>query len=154
MRRQPEGLSYYTRLPFAIARHWMMPLALLQPTQSVAVANDDDTGSCNCACVSEATEAAIRALSEVKPKLKLAQPPDQCVVCLTDYDAEDKLRAMPCAHAFHEQCIFRWLRRNAACPLCRHELPRRTRTMRKLLSTCRRHMIPRFVSIVFWNQTR
>ncbi|GJN13895.1 hypothetical protein PR202_gb00651 [Eleusine coracana subsp. coracana] len=39
-----------------------------------------------------------------------------------DFDELDKLRAMPCAHAFHEDCIFRWLRRNATCPLCRHPL--------------------------------
>ncbi|CAN6380599.1 unnamed protein product [Urochloa humidicola] len=30
---------------------------------------------------------------------------------------------MPCSHTFHEHCILEWLRRNTACPLCRHHLP-------------------------------
>ncbi|XP_062204267.1 E3 ubiquitin-protein ligase RDUF2-like [Phragmites australis] len=46
-----------------------------------------------------------------------------CAVCLQDFDAEDKLRAMPCSHAFHQDCIFGWLRVNHVCPLCRHALP-------------------------------
>nr|CAB3462903.1 unnamed protein product [Digitaria exilis] len=36
--------------------------------------------------------------------------------------ADETLRAMPCSHAFHYGCISQWLRRNASCPLCRHQL--------------------------------
>nr|CAB3488916.1 unnamed protein product [Digitaria exilis] len=39
-----------------------------------------------------------------------------------DFTADETLRAMPCAHAFHYDCISQWLRRNAVCPLCRHQL--------------------------------
>ncbi|XP_034568553.1 probable E3 ubiquitin-protein ligase ATL45 [Setaria viridis] len=46
----------------------------------------------------------------------------ECAVCLQDLNAEETLRAMPCSHAFHQHCIFDWLRRNGACPLCRHQL--------------------------------
>ncbi|XP_039835604.1 E3 ubiquitin-protein ligase SIRP1-like isoform X2 [Panicum virgatum] len=48
---------------------------------------------------------------------------EECAVCLQDFVAEDKLRAMPCSHTFHQDCIFRWLEVNHVCPLCRHELP-------------------------------
>ncbi|KAF8671285.1 hypothetical protein HU200_049994 [Digitaria exilis] len=44
------------------------------------------------------------------------------VMCLQDFGADETLRAMPCAHAFHYDCISQWLRRNASCPLCRHQL--------------------------------
>ncbi|PAN15827.2 hypothetical protein PAHAL_3G024200 [Panicum hallii] len=47
----------------------------------------------------------------------------ECAVCLQDFAAEDKLRAMPCSHTFHQDCIFRWLLVNHVCPLCRHALP-------------------------------
>ncbi|KAG0531739.1 hypothetical protein BDA96_04G047900 [Sorghum bicolor] len=64
---------------------------------------------------------------------------DNCAICLkpladpADHDKEEptaadvdnitKLRAMPCFHTFHQHCIFEWLRRSAACPLCRRQLP-------------------------------
>ncbi|GJM88109.1 hypothetical protein PR202_ga04136 [Eleusine coracana subsp. coracana] len=120
-RRQPEGFRFYSTLPPAIARN---PMVLLDPpppqtTQSAAAANDGAGRRINKrARVAEATEAAIQGLPEV------AMPPAaaECTVCLKDFDELDKLRAMPCAHAFHQDCIFRWLRRNATCPLCRHLL--------------------------------
>ncbi|KAK8462565.1 hypothetical protein SEVIR_1G227001v4 [Setaria viridis] len=64
-----------------------------------------------------ATEDAILGLQEVT-----GRSGDECAVCLQDFRAEETLRAMPCSHAFHQHCISQWLRRNAVCPLCRHEL--------------------------------
>jgi hypothetical protein len=32
------------------------------------------------------------------------------------------VREMPCGHAFHESCLFPWLRRSNTCPCCRWEL--------------------------------
>jgi hypothetical protein len=52
--------------------------------------------------------------------------PEECAVCLQDFDANAKetLRVMPsCSHAFHPDCIFSWLRVKAVCPLCRRALP-------------------------------
>ncbi|KAF8707113.1 hypothetical protein HU200_030348 [Digitaria exilis] len=46
--------------------------------------------------------------------------PAECALCLLDFVEEDRLRAMPCSHTFHQDCIFRWLH---VCPLCRHQLP-------------------------------
>jgi hypothetical protein len=60
---------------------------------------------------------------------------DCCAICLQDLDSHHahpdpaaetpalRLRAMPCSHTFHQRCIFEWLRRNAVCPFCRHQLP-------------------------------
>ncbi|KAF8671284.1 hypothetical protein HU200_049993 [Digitaria exilis] len=48
---------------------------------------------------------------------------EDCPVCLQNFcTADETLRAMPCSHAFHYGCISQWLRRNASCPLCRHQL--------------------------------
>ncbi|XP_002448964.1 E3 ubiquitin-protein ligase znrf2 [Sorghum bicolor] len=47
----------------------------------------------------------------------------ECAVCLEEYEAGDALRTMPCAHGFHERCIFGWLRLSRLCPLCRFALP-------------------------------
>ncbi|RDX49842.1 hypothetical protein OH76DRAFT_1482666 [Lentinus brumalis] len=45
---------------------------------------------------------------------------ERCLICLDDYDAEDDLRLMTCKHAFHRNCVDKWLQvgRNN-CPACR-----------------------------------
>ncbi|WVZ61279.1 hypothetical protein U9M48_011181 [Paspalum notatum var. saurae] len=54
-------------------------------------------------------------------------PSAECAICLHDFDfdsdTEISVRALPCSHAFHQDCISQWLRRNAVCPLCRYQLP-------------------------------
>ncbi|TVU27006.1 hypothetical protein EJB05_29584, partial [Eragrostis curvula] len=42
----------------------------------------------------------------------------ECGVCLEDFEGANVLGMMPCAHSFHEECIFKWLRRSHVCPLC------------------------------------
>ena len=44
-------------------------------------------------------------------------------MCREGYEAGDALRTMPCAHAFHGQCIVEWLSVSRFCPLCRFKLP-------------------------------
>ncbi|XP_066360346.1 uncharacterized protein [Miscanthus floridulus] len=69
-----------------------------------------------------AAASTERLLREVRAGDASSQT--ECAVCLQDYDAEEKIRAMPvCAHAFHHHCISEWLSRNAVCPICRRELP-------------------------------
>ena len=46
-----------------------------------------------------------------------------CAVCRKGYEAGDALRTMPCAHAFHGECIVEWLSVSSFCPLCRFKLP-------------------------------
>uniref|UniRef100_A0ACD6A3X5 Uncharacterized protein n=1 Tax=Avena sativa TaxID=4498 RepID=A0ACD6A3X5_AVESA len=44
----------------------------------------------------------------------------ECAVCLAQFADADMLRLLPrCRHAFHLDCVDRWLRSRASCPLCR-----------------------------------
>lgn len=44
----------------------------------------------------------------------------ECVVCLENFAEAELLMALPCGHAFHQQCIVVWLAAGRhCCPVCR-----------------------------------
>ncbi|KAK6912117.1 Zinc finger, RING-type [Dillenia turbinata] len=45
-----------------------------------------------------------------------------CCICLSDYADNDELRELPCSHFFHVECVDKWLKINAQCPLCKYEI--------------------------------
>ncbi|KAJ7962936.1 E3 ubiquitin-protein ligase [Quillaja saponaria] len=45
-----------------------------------------------------------------------------CCICLAKYQDEDELRELPCCHVFHVECVDKWLKINASCPLCKSEV--------------------------------
>ncbi|PJF20136.1 hypothetical protein PSACC_00049 [Paramicrosporidium saccamoebae] len=42
-----------------------------------------------------------------------------CPICLADYQNEELVRTLPCAHSYHTECIDTWLSACNNCPLCR-----------------------------------
>ncbi|KAK7311849.1 hypothetical protein RJT34_10258 [Clitoria ternatea] len=49
-----------------------------------------------------------------------------CCICLSNYENNDELRELPCAHFFHKDCVDKWLKINALCPLCKSEVGENT----------------------------
>lgn len=43
----------------------------------------------------------------------------QCPICLDDVDIGKEKYTLQCQHEFHPECIFKWLRDNKRCPVCR-----------------------------------
>jgi len=42
-----------------------------------------------------------------------------CNICMCEFEKGEKLRTLPCFHAFHCDCIDNWLSRKPECPVCR-----------------------------------
>ncbi|KAH9362835.1 hypothetical protein HPB48_015202 [Haemaphysalis longicornis] len=71
-------------------------------------------------------EAGTRGLPEAEigclpsyPFNTEAHPEQLCVVCISQMESREIIRALPCRHKFHASCIDQWLRINRKCPLCR-----------------------------------
>lgn len=45
---------------------------------------------------------------------------EKCMVCQCEYEEGDEMRALPCLHKFHKDCVDEWLLRKGECPVCRH----------------------------------
>ena len=45
-----------------------------------------------------------------------------CCICLAAYADNEELRELPCSHLFHTECVDKWLKINASCPLCKLEI--------------------------------
>ncbi|KAG7454503.1 hypothetical protein MATL_G00260340 [Megalops atlanticus] len=43
----------------------------------------------------------------------------ECQICFSNYTEGEELRMLPCLHDYHVQCIDRWLKESATCPICR-----------------------------------
>ena len=58
----------------------------------------------------------FRLRADILPKLENKQ----CLICLDDYQVEEKLCYLPCFHLFHSDCIKSWVKKSNKCPLCKN----------------------------------
>ncbi|XP_008795341.2 E3 ubiquitin ligase BIG BROTHER-related-like [Phoenix dactylifera] len=47
---------------------------------------------------------------------------DQCVICRLEYEDGESIVVLSCKHAYHSECIYKWLQINKVCPICSTEV--------------------------------
>ena len=55
---------------------------------------------------------------------KLPAEKRDCVVCLCNYEVNDKVLILPCTHIFHTCCIKDWFKSQNTCPICKYKIDR------------------------------
>ncbi|KAF9599344.1 hypothetical protein IFM89_036801 [Coptis chinensis] len=55
-------------------------------------------------------------------EISLPAEDSECCICLTKYVDGVKLHSLHCGHLFHCECIVKWLRISATCPLCKYNI--------------------------------
>lgn len=96
------------------------PLPTNAPPDSLPVADANVAGN-DAAQSTGVSKPVIESLPFFRfAALRGARHGLECAVCLARFDDADLLRLLPrCRHAFHLDCVDRWLESNASCPLCR-----------------------------------
>lgn len=47
----------------------------------------------------------------------------ECPICYCPIMTDDEASVTPCNHAFHTECLVRWMEEKLICPLCRETIP-------------------------------
>ncbi|GLJ30676.1 hypothetical protein SUGI_0607440 [Cryptomeria japonica] len=94
---------------------------------AMAVISRDDRGS-NLGVERHRVSGVDRAVVESLPVFKFSSLKGmkeglECAVCLNAFEELEILRLLPkCKHAFHVECVDKWLDEHSSCPLCRHRV--------------------------------
>lgn len=82
-------------------------------------------GSANSGEISSGVEGGVVGAGTEKERA-ISGEDAVCCICLTRYADDDELRELPCSHFFHSECVDKWLKINASCPLCKCEVGENT----------------------------
>ncbi|KAL5960681.1 hypothetical protein TSMEX_011578, partial [Taenia solium] len=80
-------------------------------------------------CLRQSKNRLSREILNKLPEIRFSEDYqnlyETCAICLEDYTMGDKLRVLPCHHAYHSKCVDRWLlRRQGSCPVCKYRIHR------------------------------
>ena len=57
------------------------------------------------------------------PEYKARRQKEKCPVCLEELKRGVMMRALPCHHYLHSECLVGWFTKgNTVCPMCRYEV--------------------------------
>ena len=56
---------------------------------------------------------------------KLPEEKRNCVVCMCQFEKNDKIITIPCCHLYHSKCILDWFKTRNTCPICNFKLDKK-----------------------------
>ena len=73
-------------------------------------------------------ENLISSLPEItiSDMTKIPSEKNECVICLTKYELNEKVILLPCTDMFHTECIKNWFKNQDSCPLCKFKINERS----------------------------
>ena len=45
-----------------------------------------------------------------------------CVICISDFELDEKITVLKCKHILHTECISEWVKYKSECPTCREKI--------------------------------
>lgn len=110
--------------PFDVNTHLLLPFVIV-----VGICFLTMLGFLVSVCIKDHRRARRHRLSSSSlrkiptAKFRKGDPYETCAICLEDYIEGEKLRILPCSHAYHCKCIDPWLTRNKrVCPVCKRKV--------------------------------
>ena len=67
---------------------------------------------------------------------------ESCSICRCDFESDERLAALKCAHIFHQECLMRWIAVKAKCPACLMDLRKPAREVPYLKTNVRASSLP------------
>lgn len=55
----------------------------------------------------------------VSENSKIPKDKNECMICMSSFELNEKVKIMPCTHFFHTDCIKKWFEANDTCPICK-----------------------------------
>ncbi|CAL1290148.1 unnamed protein product [Larinioides sclopetarius] len=112
--------------PDLICNHLPIGIPMDEQEEPPVIVQDSDTRN-----ASVESSLVTKASPDTQRKRNLDPPPSvakdqvttdegecKCAICLDTTDCTE-MKALPCAHVFHEECVTMWLKVKRRCPLCR-----------------------------------
>ena len=68
------------------------------------------------------TKEKIKKIPEKPFRKVLFDDNSNCIICMEDFEENEKVKQLDCGHIFHGECIDKWLEKQKTCPFCKSEV--------------------------------
>ena len=103
-----------------------IPVIMISQSDSIIVEKIISSSLAEKAHSTEKCVAELKSLPAnwVSSKLLCGNFEEECSICQENMVMGNTALKLTCRHAYHADCVQKWLEKHNTCPLCRNEMPR------------------------------